>query len=64
MWCAFACVSVVTVNVARMSLMSLSLAHYSAIHSSIGDAIVGWIILILTVGISIAGVRHEIVARV
>jgi exosortase/archaeosortase family protein len=63
LWCLVACASVVTVNVARMGLMGLSLSHYNAIHSPTGDMITGWIILILTVGISVFGLKHEIFSR-
>ncbi|MEY2527725.1 MAG: hypothetical protein QOE73_2496 [Verrucomicrobiota bacterium] len=63
MWCLLACVSVIAVNVTRMSLMGLSISHYNAIHSQTGDVITNWIILILTVGISVVGLKREIFTR-
>jgi len=63
LWCLVACVSVIAVNVTRMSLMGLSLSHYHAIHSPIGDAVTSLIILIFTVGISVVGARREIFSR-
>jgi exosortase/archaeosortase family protein len=60
LWCFAACASVVTVNVTRMSLMALSPAHYHAIHSEAGDMFTSWIILVLTVGISLLGLKREI----
>jgi len=63
MWCLLACVSVIAVNVTRISLMGLSLPHYTAIHSPTGDAVVGCITLTLVVGISVIGARREIFAR-
>lgn len=60
LWCLAACASVVAVNVTRMSLMALSSAHYRTIHGEAGDMITSWIILILTVGISLLGLKREI----
>src|SRR5258708_35004336 len=37
-WCGLACLSVVAINVGRMSLMGIDLDHYEALHSSVGDA--------------------------
>jgi hypothetical protein len=63
LWCLFAGVSVIAVNVTRISLMGLSGSHYDAIHSTWGDAVVNVIILSLTVGISLLGVRRELFSR-
>ena len=63
LWCLFACVSVIAVNVTRVSLMGLSNSHYDAIHSAWGEALVNVIILGLTVGISLLGVRRELFSR-
>jgi hypothetical protein len=62
-WCLLACISVIVVNVTRISLMGLSISHYNAIHSQTGDAVTNWIILILIVGISLIGLRRERFAR-
>jgi hypothetical protein len=63
LWCVFACVSVIAVNVTRVSLMGLSDSHYAAIHSAWGEAVVNVIILGLTIGISLLGVRRELFSR-
>jgi exosortase/archaeosortase family protein len=62
-WCLLACASVVTVNVLRMSLMGLSVSHYDAIHDALGDFIVNSALLGLTVGISLWGVRGDVIVR-
>lgn len=58
-WCLLACVSVFAVNVTRITLMGLSLSHYDAIHSPLGDIIVNVITLSLAAGISILGVKRD-----
>ena len=63
LWCLFACVSVIAVNVTRLSFMGLSNSHYDAIHSAWGSAVANVIILGLTVGISLLGVRRELFSR-
>jgi hypothetical protein len=62
-WCLLACGSVIAINVARMSLMGLSLQHYEAIHNQIGDSIVGALILAVTLGWSVLGARREVFSR-
>jgi hypothetical protein len=62
-WCFLAAASVVAVNVTRMGLMGLSDTHYRSIHSQWGDSITGAIILFVTVGICLAGVRRELLVR-
>jgi exosortase/archaeosortase family protein len=63
LWCLLACVTVVAVNVTRISLMGLSQSHYEAIHGQWADTFVNVIILGLTVGISLLGVRRELFFR-
>jgi exosortase/archaeosortase family protein len=63
LWCMLACISVIGVNVTRISLMGLDHSHYNAIHSQTGDAITSVIILVLTVGISVLGVKREMFSR-
>lgn len=63
-WCLMACISVIAVNVMRISFMGLSQWHYATIHSPWGDAISSTTILILIVGFSMLGVRRELFARV
>ena len=62
-WSLLACMSVITVNVTRMSLMGISRAHYDAIHSEWGDLVTNTVMLVLMVGISVLGSRREIFAR-
>jgi hypothetical protein len=60
LWCVMACASVVAVNVTRISLMGLNLAHYNGIHNHLGDAVANIIILSLTIGFCVLGVRREL----
>lgn len=62
-WCLLACGSVLVVNVARLSGMGISLRHYEAIHSQIGNAVTEAMILTLTLGWSFLGVRRELFSR-
>lgn len=62
-WSLLACVSVIAVNVTRISLMGVSQAHYKAIHSESGDLVVNTVMLLLMVGITVLGCRREIFAR-
>ncbi|MDA9504158.1 hypothetical protein XI09_05130 [Bradyrhizobium sp. CCBAU 11386] len=59
-WSLMACLSVVAVNVTRMSFMGLSQWHYAMFHSSWGAAIANTIILALMVGFCALGVRREL----
>jgi len=63
LWCLLACMSVIAVNVTRMSLMGLSQWHYQAVHNQWGDTVSNLIIVGLTIGISLLGVRHELFSR-
>ncbi len=63
LWAAFACASVIAVNVTRISLMGMSHRHYELIHSSWGDMITNSIMLALMVGVTMLGARREIFAR-
>lgn len=60
MWCLLACGSVLAINVGRLSAMGISLRYYEAIHSRIGDAVTDALILVLTLGWSLLGVRREV----
>jgi hypothetical protein len=62
-WCLLGCGSVFAINVGRMSLMGMSLQHYEAIHSPIGNAVTDTMILIVTLGWSFLGVRRELFSR-
>jgi exosortase/archaeosortase family protein len=63
LWCLLACASVVAVNVTRISMMGLSQSQYDEIHNQWGDAVANVIILCLTIGFSVLGVRRELFSR-
>jgi exosortase/archaeosortase family protein len=59
-WCALACLSVIVINVGRMSLMGISFRYYDAIHNDLGDAVTSLAILTAAVGWSLWGVRDAL----
>jgi hypothetical protein len=63
LFCLAACASVTVVNVTRISLMGLGHAYYYAIHNQWGDMVANTIILFLTIGICVLGVRRELFPR-
>jgi exosortase/archaeosortase family protein len=63
LWCSLACASVIAVNVARVSILGLSQWHYATFHNQLGEVVANIITLILIVGISALGVRHELFQR-
>jgi len=60
LWCLMACISVIAVNVTRISVEGLSHWHYATFHSPGGDLVGNAIILGLIVGFSVLGVRREL----
>ncbi|CAH1668750.1 conserved membrane hypothetical protein [Hyphomicrobiales bacterium] len=64
LWCLAACVSVITVNVMRISIQGISQWHYDAFHGQWGDMISNMIILGLTLCFSLSGVRRELFHRI
>jgi hypothetical protein len=62
-WSGLACVSVIAVNVTRISLMGVSHGHYAAIHSEEGDMVTNTIMLGLMIGFSVLGARRELFSR-
>jgi hypothetical protein len=64
LWSGLACLSVITVNVTRISLMGLSRDSYNAIHNDWGDLVANTTMLVLMVAFSMLGARREIFARV
>jgi exosortase/archaeosortase family protein len=62
-WAALACLTVITVNVTRISLMGWSQTHYKYIHSTWGDLITNSIMLTLMVAVTVLGARREIFSR-
>jgi len=63
-WCLMACISVMAVNVTRISILGLSQWHYATFHSPWGDAVGNALILGLIVGFTVLGVRHELFRRI
>jgi hypothetical protein len=64
LWCLMACISVIAVNVTRISVYGLSQWHYATFHSQLGTAVTNIIILGLIVGFSVLGVRRELFPRI
>jgi hypothetical protein len=64
LWCLMACISVVAVNVTRMSFMGWSQWHYATFHSPWGAAVANMTILALIVGFCVIGVRRELFQRI
>jgi hypothetical protein len=62
-WSLLACLSVIAVNVGRISLMGLSYGHHQMIHGQWGDLVTNSLILGLTVGFSLLGARRELFSR-
>jgi hypothetical protein len=63
-WCLMVCISMMAVNVTRISLMGLSPWHYGTLHGRLGNAISDTIMFALMVGLCLLGVRRELFARV
>jgi hypothetical protein len=63
LWSFLVCVSVIAVNVTRISLMGLSHRHYELIHSDLGDMVANSIMLCLMIGFSVLGARRELFSR-
>jgi hypothetical protein len=64
LWCLMACISVVAVNVTRISIAGLSQWHYATFHNAWGEAVGNAIIFGLIVGFSVVGVRRELFRRI
>jgi len=62
-WLLLACAAVVVVNVTRMSIMGISPSYYALLHNPFGEMVVNLIILGVTVGFCMIGVRREIFSR-
>jgi exosortase/archaeosortase family protein len=58
-WGLLAAVSVLVVNVSRLSLIGLFPAYFSAIHDWPGSEIAAWLSLALVVAIPLLGIRRE-----
>ena len=62
-WSLLACISVIAVNVIRISLMGLSPWHHALLHNEWGNMITNYIILGFIVGFTIIGARRELFSR-
>jgi hypothetical protein len=62
-WCVLASISVVAVNVARISIMGLSGAHYEMLHGAWGNFATNTMTLCLVAGFCMLGARRELFAR-
>jgi hypothetical protein len=62
-WSLLACISVIAVNVTRISLMGLSPWHHALLHNEWGDMITNFIILAFIVGFTVLGARRELFPR-
>jgi hypothetical protein len=63
-WCFLAAVSVIAINVTRISLMGLSEMHYQMIHNHWADTIANLLIVGLMVGWCLLGVKRELFSHV
>ena len=63
LWSLLACISVIAVNVTRISLMGLSPWHHNLIHNEWGNMIANFITLALMVGFCVVGARRELFSR-
>ncbi|MEZ0171226.1 hypothetical protein [Microvirga sp. TS319] len=62
-WVVLACAAVVAINVTRISLIGLHPEQYELIHGPAGLAVASWMILGVTLGICLLGVRRDLPAR-
>ncbi|MBF9233913.1 hypothetical protein [Microvirga alba] len=63
-WVLVACAAVVAINVTRISLIGLYREHFELIHGPVGSTVASWIILAVTVGVCLIGMRRELPARI
>ena len=63
LWSLLVCMSVIAVNITRISLMGLSYWHYEVFHSELGNAVANFIMLCLMIGFSVLGARRELFSR-
>jgi hypothetical protein len=62
-WSLLACLSVIVINVTRISLMGISRQYFEVFHGPIGNTATNLLILGAIVGISLLGVRRELHQR-
>lgn len=62
-WLLMACAAVIAVNVIRISIMGLSPGYYQLLHHASGELAVNIIILVVTLGFCLLGVRRDVFSR-
>jgi hypothetical protein len=60
LWCLLACATVIAINVTRIAVMGLGQWYFMTFHYGWGATLVNAVILCLTVGITVLGVRREL----
>jgi hypothetical protein len=63
LWCLFACVAVIAINVTRLTFIALHPEQEYLFHGPVGAAIANWTTLAAIIGICAIGVRHELSLR-
>lgn len=58
-WCLLACLSVVAINVTRISLMVLYRGYFELIHGPAGAAAASWLSVAAVLGVCLYGTRHD-----
>lgn len=59
LWCGLACISVMSINVLRITLIGYFPQHYELLHGPIGASVVSWLSLIVVVLVCNYGVRND-----
>lgn len=56
LWCGLACLSVVAINVTRISLIGFYPSQYELLHGPIGSTVVSWITVVVVLAVCFYGV--------
>jgi hypothetical protein len=59
LWCAFACASVVAINVTRISLIGFYPHYFQLLHGPIGSTVVSWLTVAVVLAICYFGVKRD-----
>lgn len=62
-WCLLACLSVLSINAVRISLIVLHGEYYDVLHGRLGVGVAGWLTVLTTVAICYYGVRRGRLAQ-
>ena len=60
LWCALSCISVISLNVLRMSLMGVGYGFYELIHGPLGNGVSNLLITGVALTICLIGLRREV----